>query len=129
MKKCTWCAEDIQGAALVCKHCGRPQPSAGPVRVTALGYLIPLLALVLLIGAGTTWWLVRDSMQKAQEAETFGKPLPTTAERDRILKQQIYNAVFLSNNDRAAVAKRYNRTLAEVDAIVDEGTRLRWPKP
>jgi hypothetical protein len=33
MKKCAFCAEDIQDAAVVCKHCGRDTAS-GAVRVT-----------------------------------------------------------------------------------------------
>jgi len=41
MKKCPYCAEDIQDAAIKCKHCGEFLDGSGPSRAAVVGKTRP----------------------------------------------------------------------------------------
>ncbi len=81
MKKCPHCAEQVQNAATVCKHCGRDIPPPGPAELAAqqkagqaagIGCLIIIIIVVLIAifghgsgsggsVTGTATWLPVDT--------------------------------------------------------------------
>lgn len=60
MKKCPYCAEDIQDAAIVCKHCGRDVRASSSTSITkpagvalqVLGAVLAFLGLLTALGGG-----------------------------------------------------------------------------
>lgn len=66
MKQCPHCAEEVQDAAKVCKHCGRALVSRAPGCVTAVAVLLTLVAI--LVAGG---WIYGTLTRQPTPAEAY----------------------------------------------------------
>ncbi len=62
MKRCRYCAEEIQEAAIVCKHCGKDQTVDPAAKSHRAAWLV---GIVLVVGLA---WLVQLVISEASEA-------------------------------------------------------------
>lgn len=89
MKKCPYCAEEIQDAAIVCKHCGRdlrsgapsrhaPIQAAPPKRQTSVAAWGCLVVLILFGGLVVLAWIGSTMRPQRAPSSSSGTPPSST---------------------------------------------------
>jgi len=126
MKVCPFCAESVQDAAIVCKHCTRTLPTP-PVRtltpdeqrrvtrtnrvMLATGAVLALIALVMVISAAVEPSALPSSAQGddlAQLVDRVGQPDHDTSSEDEVPRPPFVTRILTFTPEHVRVVYRAN---------------------